>query len=327
MKNAIRNRNRIADSISQAADAARDADLRRELRGLLKEVMSDHSEVSDEKKDAELQEIAQTLIGFAREGQAAVANIAMERMRALLASRSSAGGKEEKRVGLFGKIKQTLGGKPKESATDAARSAADATLYKLEQEIELISGRRQKEVDKLREIIKEAAAFKPDSYEYKHARARAGSVKQQIKLYEGQIDAHFKALMNNQRYMQLIDNGLAMKNLAALVPDPAEADAILDELSADVEAWQDKQDAFSDVVGDYGSRISRATGTLDLLDDEFDQAVAELRGEAAKPEAAPAAPEAPQPAAAAPLTEPPAEELPAPDDGDRMEEEALDGNP
>ena len=176
MKKAISNRNRIADCLSQAADATKDAELRRRLRALEREVMRDQTETSDERTDGELLELAQSVIGYAR--------------------------------------------------------------------------------------------------------ARAGSIKQQIRLYENQIDAHFQALMNNQRYLQLIDNGLAMKNLSALVPDPAEADAILEKLTVHVEEWQDKQESFSDVITSYGNRVGSTSGVLDAADDEFDRAVSELRADA-----------------------------------------------
>ena len=210
MKNAIRNRNQIADSVSQAADAAGDAALRRKLRDLYKEIMDDRSEVSDEKKDEELLTIAGTLISYARDGQAGAADVVMERMRKLLAERSLVDRKGGKKMGLFGKIRESLGGKPKEDPAAAAQKTADEALFALEQKISVLSENRQKEVEKLRSIIKEAAGYDQGSYEYKQARMRASSVKAQIKLYEQQIDAHFQALMNNQRYLQMINNGMAM---------------------------------------------------------------------------------------------------------------------
>ena len=279
MKKAISNRNRIADCLSQAADATKDAELRRRLRALEREVMRDQTETSDERTDGELLELAQSVIGYARDGQQTVADNAMARIRELMLRRGRAVEGRSGKMGLLGKIKQTFG-KTKEKPEDAARNAADATLFKLEQEIELISQKRGAEVEKLRGVIQEAAGYKPDSYEYRHARARAGSIKQQIRLYENQIDAHFQALMNNQRYLQLIDNGLAMKNLSALVPDPAEADAILEKLTVHVEEWQDKQESFSDVITSYGNRVGSTSGVLDAADDEFDRAVSELRADA-----------------------------------------------
>ena len=306
MKKAIANRNRIADCLSQAADAAKDAELRRRLRALEREVMQDQTVVADERTDGELLELAQSVVGYARDGQQTVADNALARIRELMSRRGRAVEGRSGKMGLLGKIKQTFG-RPKEKPEDVARNAADATLFKLEQEIELISQKRSAEVEKLRGVIQEAAGYKQDSYEYRHARAKAGGIKQQIRLYEGQIDAHFQALMNNQRYLQLIDNGLAMKNLSALVPDPAEADAILEKLTVHVEEWQDKQESFTDVIASYGNRVGNASGMLDAADDEFDLAVSELRADAqakqsepARVKEAPARPMAAEARAAAP---------------------------
>ena len=291
MKNAIRNRNRIAEVVSQAADAAGDAAIRRKLRDLYKEIMDDRSEVSDEKKDEELLEIAGTLTAFVREGQAGAVDTAIGRMRTLLAGRAEVNKKGGKKMGLFGKIRESLGGKPKEDPAAAARNAADEALYKLEQEISVLSDRRKKEMDKLRGIIREAAGYEAGSFEYKQARMRASGIKAQIKLYENQIDTHFQALMNNQRYLQMIDNGLAMKNLASYIPDTAEADVILEGLNKDVEDMQDRQETFTGVLDEYGNKIGMSSRMMDELDDEFDRQVARQKAEQKKPSPVPASAE------------------------------------
>lgn len=209
-------------------------------------------------------------------------------------------------MGLFDKLKDKLGAKPKVAAEDAARSNVDNQLFELEKNVELLAQKRAGEMDKLRAMVQQAAGMDPNSYEYKQIRARASLVKNQIKLYEGQIDAQFRALMDNQRYLQLIDNGLTMKNLSALLPNPAEADAILDDLTRAVQKVQDQQEAFSDVIGAYGSRMDAGMApVLDAADDEFDSAVAAARGEV-KEAPAKAAPVQEAPVQAAPAQEEPA---------------------
>lgn len=265
--------------------------MRRQLRALEREVMNDRTTDPDSRWDDELLGVAQSLIGYAREDQATAAQKAMARIRELMAKRGSMAERSEKKVGLIGKLKQSFG-KKKEAPEEAAQNAADSALYALEQKIEQISQKRGTEVEKLRGVIREAAAYDPDSYEYKSARMRAGAIKQQIKLYESQIDAHFKALMNNQRYSQLIENGLAMKELASLIPDPSEADAILERLNMDVDDLNDKQDIFDDVIRTYGSKVDAASGAMRYEDDEFDRAVSELRADSKQQAAEAAAPAA-----------------------------------
>ena len=211
-------------------------------------------------------------------------------------------------MGLFDKLKDQLGGKPKVAAEDAARANVDNQLFALEKNVALLAEKRSGEVEKLRALVQQAAGMDPNSYEYKQIRARASVVKNQIKLYEGQIDAQFHALMDNQRYLQLIDNGQTMKNLSSLLPNPAEADAILDDLTRAVQQVQDHQEAFSDVIGAYSQRMGAGmSNVLDTADDDFDSAVAAARGDAAPAQAAPVQ-EAP--VQAAPVKEAPAQEAP-----------------
>ena len=290
MADAIKNRNHLANLIALASDDAKSAPLRHQLRSLEKEIMKERSAVSDPARDAQLAQLATELRDYVRQGQESVAVKYIERIQTLMLSRSEPAQGGQKKMGLFDKLKDKLGGKPKVAAEDAARSNVDNQLFELEKNVALLAEKRAAQVEQLRGMVQQAAGMDPNSYEYKQIRARASLVKNQIKLYEGQIDAQFRALMDNQRYLQLIDNGMTMKNLSALLPNPAEADAILDDLTRAVQKVQDQQEAFSDVIGAYGNKMDAGMApVLDAADDDFDSAVAAARGDV-KEAPAPAAP-------------------------------------
>lgn len=281
MANGIQARNQIAEGLSLAADEAKDAALRQRLRALTRTVLSDRLAETSETVDRELIELSGELAIWVRQGQTAVAEKEIERIEALLPRRAVPvqGGKK---MGLFKKISEKLGGKPKVSAADAARDQADSQLFELEKQIALLSEKRKREVEKLRQFVEQAVPLDSESFEYQQLRGRAGIVKKQIALYEDQINTYFRALMDNQRYAQLIDNGQAMQGLSSLLPDPAEADVLLEQLSQQVEDVRDRQDAFSDTVRAYDARMTAGVRVSAPEDDAFDRAVAAARGEAEK---------------------------------------------
>lgn len=280
MANGIQARNRIAERVSLAADETGGAELRRKLRALARTVLADRAADTNEQVDQELIRLADELLLCARQGHAAVAEKYIERIEALLARRAmpAQGGRK---MGFFKKLSDKLGAKPKVSTAEAALNQADGQLFELEKKVALLSEKRGREVEKLRQLVGQAASLDAESFEYKQLRSRAGIVKKQIALYEDQINTYFRALMDNQRYKQLIDNGQAMQGLSDLIPDPAEADVLLEQLSQQIEDIRDRQDAFSDTVNAYDARMASGTRTQIPEDEDFDRAVAAARGEAA----------------------------------------------
>ena len=275
MADAIKNRNHLANLIALASDDAKSAPLRHQLRSLEKEIMKDRSAVSDPARDAQLAQLATELRDYVRQGQESVAVKYIERIQTLMLSRSEPAQGGQKKMGLFDKLKDKLGGKPKVAAEDAARSNVDNQLFELEKNVALLAEKRAAQVEQLRGMVQQAAGMDPNSYEYKQIRARASLVKNQIKLYEGQIDAQFRALMDNQRYLQLIDNGMSRDSRSQLYR---------------MQKVQDQQEAFSDVIGAYGNKMDAGMApVLDAADDDFDSAVAAARGDV-KEAPAPAAP-------------------------------------
>lgn len=301
MADGIRNRNCMADKLSQAADEAPNAELRRQLRALLRTVMADRTASTDAQLDQELIGLAGELLDCVRQGKQAVVQVQIERIEALLPRRAvlAQGGK---RMSLFKRISERLGGKPRASMADAACSQADANIFELEKQIAQLSEDRERELDKLRQYVHQAAQYKDESMEYKQLKSRAGLVKKQIAIYESQISAHFTALMNNQRYKQMIASGQAMQGLSDMLPDPAEADVLLEQIAQRTDEVKFKQDAFGDKLREYEDRIDLGATLQTPEDAEFDAAVMAARGEAgreAQPEPAPQGDEAERAASSA----------------------------
>lgn len=282
MKTAIKNRNEIANGIDAAADEVKSLALRRELRALAREVMKDRNETSDERVDAELLELSKGLIQYARLQNGAIINSTSARIRELMYRRATEGG--GKSMGVFGKIKKAIVGEPKPSLTDKVKNEADANLFKMERQMEVLSQEREKSMTELRAIIAKAAEYDKNSYEYKSARRAAGVIKEKIRLQEKNIDTYYKTLMSSQRYIQLIEYGEARKSLAQWVPDPAELDLVMDDLALAVEEFDAAQSEIDSIIGENARRMGTQLEEEEYEDDDFDSEVAKLIN------AAPAAP-------------------------------------
>ena len=278
MANGIQVRNRLAECITRAADETDNAELRRQLRALARTVLAERAERTDARVDQELLQRADELLLDVRQGRTAAIGLYIQRIEALLPQRTmpAQGGKK---MGLLKRISNKLGGAPKPSAADAARNEVDAHLFELEKKIALLSEKRKHEVEKLRQLVGQAASLDASSFEYQLLSGRAGNVKKQIAQYEEQSKAYFRALMDNERYKQLMENGQAMEGLAGLVPDTAEADVLLDQLSQRVEDVRDRQDTFAGTIQAYEKRMNAGANVPLPEDGEFDQAVAAVRGE------------------------------------------------
>lgn len=274
---AIQRRNQIANQIGHAVEAATTFELRKQLRALEKTMMQDRTTVSDAQKDQKILALVEDLYEQIKKGNEFLASNYISRISLLMTQRKILTDKRGDEKGMLDKLKNALRKKPKETLANAANKKIDESLFQLEIEAEIGSVKRTKALEDLRQIVASAVSLSPDSYEYRQARSRASAIKECIRLYEGQIDIAYKTLVDSQRYQQLIDNGLTIKKIKDLLPDPIEVDIVLEELTKTVEDVRETQMEFSSAVNVHARKMTTGASGDSIQDAEFDLAVASAR--------------------------------------------------
>ena len=160
------------------------------------------------------------------------------------------------------------------------------------------------EMGKIRECVAQAAKFEKDSSEYKALRQDAITHKKKAEAYEKAMHAALEVLNKNSKYETMLEGGMTLARLNSMMPDPDEAEKLLQEIADVAEALRDKQDELDDLFEEYGKDISGTISNPNPVDFvEFDDLVsqkkeeikqlenkkAELEAEAARAQAASAA--------------------------------------
>jgi len=146
---------------------------------------------------------------------------------------------------------------------------------------------RNRKLDQLRDKAKACASLDPQSYEYQLARQQAVALKPRINAIEQTINLYAKQLENSAKYQALVSSGQATIDLKKMMPDPAEATALVDMI---VEQTQD----VSREIEDFGAAIDEGLSSFSAAtnmnvfgaDDEFEKLVAQERASSAAQQAA-----------------------------------------
>lgn len=182
----------------------------------------------------------------------------------------------EKCMGIFTRLKASFGKDKKGPQDKLLRTQEDAEkkIFQLEKKIVELSDQRTDLMRQLHEKVKACASLEPDSYEYKLIRQQAMTLRPRISNIEKQVSIHLNLLQSNAQYRTMLESGRTTFEIRNYMPDPAEADMLMQLISdRTAEIVGDLED-FGQSVSAFGEKIDRA-GTLFASEDdeEFDRMV------------------------------------------------------
>ena len=273
MKRDMRNRNQLLDALSRAADAARDRQLRSELRSLKADVEA--GRLGDDISQEQLT-LAGEMERYAAEDSPGQCRLAMGRMRELAAS----GGTQErsaKKMSLKDRVKGLFGGK-KEDPIDAEQKNLENNVYKLTQQLQELEDKQDRVREKRQEIISKAASLDAKSPAYQQAKREAGVLKQQLSQNEDVLSRIRVTIHQQQLLLSRYLQGKIMSDVGSLTPDLATAEVMGERARQAFEDWQDKTSGMEELLRDTELPLGPAEMQLD--DPEFDQEVAFAKGAA-----------------------------------------------
>ena len=267
--------------LNACEDVAEDSSAQREIRVLKRSL--DGRSISLPEQEA-LRQILTDLRIALRERQTHMALICLSRAQDLIGQLSESG-KRRKRMGLFDKIKKSLGDRDRRTQdrqlADKKRQVS-SDIYELKQKIADLQERKYRLECKYREAAAECAKIGKSDPRYVSIRREALTLQPQIQALDRSIAAYDKALQNNAQYQAMIESGEMIRELAGLQPDVAEVDAILGTITEQTEDMTGNIDDMSDTIRAYDRNLASAVPSATGEPDPFDQLISELSPTAAE---------------------------------------------
>lgn len=207
----------------------------------------------------------------------------LARLEALTDAAYSRERKEKGRMSLLSKLKAVVGGNkedPQNKLLQKQEEDIDQKIFRMEKKIIELSDQRNQQMQQFKEEIKKCASLDEKSPEYKLTRQKASTLHLRIKNIERNIDMYADQLLKNSEYQMMLETGRLTFEMSNYMPDPAEADLLMQQISDKVGETADDMKEFGQKVSEYSRKIEKTKSGFERQEnEELDQLIQAERQE------------------------------------------------
>lgn len=201
----------------------------------------------------------------------------LARLEALTDAAYSRERKEKKQMSLLSKLKAVVGGSkedPQNKLLQKQEEDIDQKIFRMEKKIIELSDQRNQQMQQFKEEIKKCASLDEKSPEYKLTRQKASTLHLRIKNIERNIDMYADQLLKNSEYQMMLETGRLTFEMSNYMPDPAEADLLMQQISDKVGETADDMKEFDQKVSEYSRKIEKTKSGFERQEnEELDQLI------------------------------------------------------
>ncbi len=162
----------------------------------------------------------------------------------------------------------------KPAVSDKELEKTKKTVRESQREFERLSRSYDREIEKMRELVAQASALDENSSEYKSLRRQAAACKQKADAYEKGMRSAYTVLEKNRKFESMLENGMSLSKLNAMLPDPETAEKLLQNISDIAQELNEKQEELTDIFRDFSEELDALLPETDRSGfDEFDALV------------------------------------------------------